>query len=390
MRELLLKYERKLVEAGLAEEGAPVLGGLDAEIEWNRDDPLCPALAEVFDGLEINSLLYSLPAEPYRSMVAFLASGSEGGSIRPADCETRTFLHDLPVVREFDPREMVPRLRVRKCAVTREGGILTWGTVSPEQAFIFFSSVCFSCFVKFFTDFAYDLKSGNAGGEARELYDHATGLLDVLPDESSMPQLMRGPFDTPGEVVAAIAEVGRETVSHRLVDSFFGNVSYRLGGVLYISQTTSSLDELEGCIDPCPLDGSSCASITASSEYTAHVEAVSAPGVNGILHGHPKFSVIMSMLCDREDCELRGRCHVECVEKRSVGDVPVVPGEVGTGPTGLCRTLPGALRGNRGAIVWGHGLFTKAGIDFNEAFGNLCGIESMSRSLYLERVAALL
>jgi ribulose-5-phosphate 4-epimerase/fuculose-1-phosphate aldolase len=390
MRELLLKYERKLVEAGLADEGSPVMGGLDAEIEWNRDDPLCAELAGVFEGLEINSLLYSVPAEPYRSIVSHLAARCDGESIRPADCETRTFLHDLPVVRVFDAKEMIRRLRVRKCVVTREGGILTWGTVSPEQAFIFFSSVCFSCFVKFFTDFAYDLKEGKAGDEARSLFDRAAGLLDPLPEGPSVPPLRRGPLTTPDEVVAAIAEVGRETVSRRLVDSFFGNVSYLLDGVLYISQTTSSLDELEGCIDPCPLDGSSCASITASSEYTAHVEALGAPGVNGILHGHPKFSVIMSMLCDREDCGLRGRCHVECDEKRFVGDVPVVPGEVGTGPTGLCRTLPGALRGSRGAIVWGHGLFTKAGIDFNEAFANLCGIEAMSRRLYLERVADLL
>ena len=55
-----------------------------------------------------------------------------------------------------------------------------------------------------------------------------------------------------------------------MVDSYFGNISYRDGNTIYISQTGSSLDDLAGCIDPCPVDGSTCAAITASSEYSAH------------------------------------------------------------------------------------------------------------------------
>ncbi len=375
------------MEAGLAEPGAALLGGLDAVLEWNRDDPLCVELEKVFDGLLINSLLYAEPAEPYRSIISFLTSRGDD-VVHPADCETRTFLHDLPIVPRFDIPEMVSRLRRRKSVIVKDGGILTWGTVSPEQAFIFFSSVCFACFVKFFTDFAYDLRSGDVDRSRKALFRKVLDMLDPPPGEP--PELQKGPFQTQGDVLSAIAEAGRETVRSRLVDSFFGNISYLHEGVLYISQTTSSLDELEGCIDPCPLDGSSCASITASSEYTAHVEAVRDPAVNGILHGHPKFSVIMSMICDREGCDLRGRCHVDCPEARFVGDVPVVPGEVGTGPTGLYRTLPDALGGNRGVIVWGHGLFTPAGDDFNGAFGNLLDIEVMCRDLYMQSVNLML
>jgi len=143
---------------------------------------------------------------------------------------------------------------------------------------------------------------------------------------------------------------------------------------------------LAGYIDPCPLDGSSSAGITASSELAAHTDIVLRTENLAILHGHPKFTVILSMDCELLDCPDRDRCHIRCSRDRFIKDIPIVPGEVGTGPTGLCHTLPPAIRGNRGAIVWGHGLFTVGRKDFNEPFRNLLGIENMCRTHYLELV----
>jgi len=54
-----------------------------------------------------------------------------------------------------------------------------------------------------------------------------------------------------------------------------------------------------------------------------------------------------------------------------------VGGEVGIGPHGLCNTLPPAMEGRRGVIVYGHGLFTVGRDDFNEAFTNLLAVERM-------------
>ena len=160
-----------------------------------------------------------------------------------------------------------------------------------------------------------------------------------------------------------------------MVDSFFGNISCKFGDAVFISQTGSSLDELEGNIDRCPLDRSSCSAITASSEFSAHRGIYEKREVSTILHGHPKFSVIMSMLCDDFGCSGRGRCHLECSRERTAAGVPVVPGEVGTGPRGLCNTLPGALKG-RGAIVYGHGLFTAGKVDFADAYEHMHAIET--------------
>jgi len=197
---------------------------------------------------------------------------------------------------------------------------------------------------------------------------------------------MSGPFQKREDVYRAVAQAGRLTVEHRLVDSFFGNVSVKWGDTLFISQTTSSLDELEGCIDPCPLDSSACTSITASSEFSAHMGILRHTGMNAILHGHPKFSVIMSMDCEKEDCASRGYCHIRCPEKRFICDIPIVPGEVGTGPYGLCNTLPPAMQNSRGVIVWGHGLFTVSEKDFNGAFRNLLSIERMCREEYFRQI----
>jgi ribulose-5-phosphate 4-epimerase/fuculose-1-phosphate aldolase len=194
----------------------------------------------------------------------------------------------------------------------------------------------------------------------------------------------KAPFASENEVYDAVSEVGKPVVNYGFVDSVMGNISYLHKDILYISQTGSFLDELEGCIDPCPVDNSSCTGITASSELPAHMLIVTDSPKRAILHGHPKFSVIMSLICDKKDCEFDGQCHVNCPDPRYVKDIPIVSGETGTGPNALCNTVPKALKEHRGAIVYGHGVFTAGQDDFNEPFHNLIDIEKMCRTEYFE------
>jgi ribulose-5-phosphate 4-epimerase/fuculose-1-phosphate aldolase len=383
MKQLLDKYAEKLVRAGLADKGAPLLGGLDVELIWNRPDPACGELERLFDGLAINSLLFAPPAEPYRSVIDCLALRADR-AIQPRDSETRTFMHEIPVVKAFDADAMIAALKRRKSVIIPGRGVVTWGAVSPEQAFVSFSSVCFACFVKFFHDYLSDSRAGRLSDEERRVFRHAVTHLPPLPQ--APPPLMTGPFASEDEVRGAISEAGRLTVEYGLVDSFFGNISYRSGNTLYISQTGSSLDELEGSIDPCPLDGSSCAAITASSEFVAHRELVLCTGMNAVLHGHPRFAVILSMDCDRESCKAREECHIRCPEERFIGAVPIVSGEVGTGPFGLCQTVPPAMEGREAVMVYGHGLFTMGRDDFNDALARLLAVERLCREEYFRRV----
>ncbi len=399
MDRLVKKYEEKLVSAGLASPSgplSPLVGGLDDTLVWNRPAWEIQVLTPLFERLSINSLVYLKPSEPYRSLISFLARSalSNQGLILPKDCETRTFLHDLPVIHTLNLDRITQKLARRKCVIIAPDSsgpaILAQGTVSPEQGFVTTSSVCFACFVKFFTDYLEELQQGKASREAHALFDALT--LDQLFPSQTLPSLMPGPFTSEDMVYKAMIEAGKATVAHGLVDSYFGNLSCLWNNTLYISQTGSSLDELEGCIDPVPLDDSSSAGLTASSELTAHLETISRTGCRTILHGHPRFSVILSMICDplkKAECQFTEQCHTRCPEKRFAAGVPIVPGEVGTGPFGLCNTLPGALEHSSRAIVYGHGLFNTGLKGFSEAFQNLWEVENRCREVYLKTVAEL-
>jgi ribulose-5-phosphate 4-epimerase/fuculose-1-phosphate aldolase len=383
MEAMIRKYAEKLVAAGYAEQGVPLLGAVDAEIAWNRADPARPVLEELFGRLSIQSLLFCLPAEPYRTVIAYLAEQAEE-AIYPLDTETRTFFHDLPVVPAFEAAALSEALRERKGVIVPGRGVVTFGTVSPEQAFVTFCAVCFACFVKFFVDYLADVRHHRVTEAQEAAFRCAVAYLD--PPQECPPQLKKGPFPTADEVLSAMEEAGRATVESRLVDSYFGNLSCLAGKHLYISQTGSSLDELEGCIDAVPLDGSSCTGITASSELSAHRQIVLSTGRPVVLHGHPRFSVILSMDCDRTDCPERGFCHIRCPEMRFAGGTPICTGEVGTGRYGLCRTVPPVLQGYDGAIVYGHGVFTTGATDFNGAFARLFAIENACRTEYFRRI----
>ena len=322
------------------------------------------------------------PAEPYRTMVDFLSS--QGDIVTLKDNETRLFLHDLPVIRKFSAPQIVAQLKRRKAVIIAGHGIVTYGTVSPEQTFVVYSAVLFSCFVKFFADFLEHALNKTVSDEEMAAFKKVIKTLPPFPQIDIT--FKKAPFTCENDVYEAVSEVGKSVVNYGFVDSVMGNISYLRNGVLYISQTGSFLDELEGCIDPCPVDNSSCTGITASSELPAHMLIVTGSANRAVLHGHPKFSVIMSLICDRKDCEFDGQCHIKCPDPRFVKDIPIVPGETGTGPNALCNTVPKALKDHRGVIVYGHGVFTAGRDDFNEPFNNMIDIEKMCRAEYFDKL----
>lgn len=388
MDKLTAKYSGKLVSSGLCAEGEPFFGTFDDEVTWNSDRSESEPLDTVIRGLNINSILFSGLAEPYSSITNYLAEEALKGEscIRPDDTETRTFLHDIPVAKSLNAEEIIKALKRRKGVIIPGRGIVTYGTVSPEQAFIYFSSICFSCYVKFMTDYYYHRKGIiTMPGDTDSIYDAAVSSYGKSLAGISASPSIKAPFKSENDVMSAVIEAGRLTVESRMVDSFFGNISVKYYDTIYISQTGSSLDELSGCIDPCPLDNSTTNAITSSSEFSAHRGIYELTDRKSILHGHPKYSVIISMLCDKMDCVNRGKCHIKCSDSRMIDDIPVVPGEVGTGPTGISRTLPPAMSG-RGAIVFGHGLFTSGKEDFTDAFSSLIDIEKMCFNKYREAV----
>lgn len=429
MIDQLTKYAAKLAEAGLCAPGEPLLAALDAELCFSHaGDARQPVAEAVIYGLGASALLLAEPIGACQeTMLALARAAQKAGhsAVMPGDCETRTFLHDLPVVEGLETPGLLSALKARKgCIVLHQGRALmaAAGSVSPEQTFVTASSMAFACFVAYFAQHLHAARAGLLTPQRRTEFARIRALLlaDLSRLPSAPPQLLPGPFADADQARAAMIEAGRAVVEYGLVDSSFGNVSCRQdapgGELLLISQTGSALDELSGLIDPCRMDGSSCVGLTASSEYSAHKAIYEGGPARVILHGHPRFAVILSLDCDKLDCPGLGNCHRACATPRAVvvpgmpagdnkpagdetaGDtaspllIPIVPGEVGTGPYGLCNTLPQALNaegGRRGAIVYGHGLFATGREDFRQAFATLLEVERFCREEYFRRVAEL-
>jgi len=386
MKALLATYTHKLVERGLALADDIHFAAREAEVVWNRPDP-ARELEAIFSGISISTLLSAQPAEPYRTLLDSLVR-SQPHPLQARDTETRTFLHDLPVSPTADAETLLPYLRRRKGVIAPGPRLITTGTVTPEQAYIVFSSMIHAACVLYCLDHL-DRRRYSALS-TRELREFDFIMERLPPSPSPPPALVRGPFTSEDAVLAAVVEAGERTVAAGLVDSYFGNVSCRLDNVIYISQTGSSLEELTGCIDACPMDQSSCAGITASSELSAHRRIYTETEMDVVLHGHPRFAVILSLDCpERPHCPDAHRCHTHCSREREVHGIPIVSGEVGTGPFGLDRTMPPAVAREGAAIVYGHGVFTAARRDFNTAFQRLLQVENTCRQEFAAQVRAV-
>jgi len=392
MKKLIDKYVNKIVRHGLADVNDVTLLGLDAEVTSNRPlTAIDPELLRVFDLMNISSLLYAEPAEPYKSILAYF-SDRQDACLVPTDCETRTFLHDIPVIPDLSAEAISSALSKRKAAIVKNGGIVSSGTISPEQAFVSFSSVCFSTYVKFFSDVMFHLEDRKAGkapenSDLLHAYQKIAGMIHLT--YRACAEIPVSPPCDENEVYQQIILTGRELVERRLVDSYFGNISYVFNNTIYISQTGSSLDELETCIDAVPLDGSSSSGITASSELSAHISVYRKTGKRAIVHGHPKFTVTMSMSCRKEGCDI-STCYRSCSERRAVSGIPIVSGEIGTGPTGLVRTVPEAMAGSPAVIVFGHGIFSVSDDTFGPAFELMQATEDACMQEYFKKIQGLI
>lgn len=394
------KYQSKLVQRGLADPSLLSLSALDAEISYAGPADLEDLHRELYRRLNIMGLILARPANGI--LDALLRTESVPGRIFPRDCETRTFLHDIPVVSpEGTFEDLVDRLTLvlkeRKGAVIAGLGVIAHGSVTLEQAFVTYSSILHAAFVKYHLDFARRLEIYAAnGGVANHRSEPIEASISTYLEIQQALQAARRPavgplgsfpFSGRSAVEDAIAECGRCTVEAGLVDSYFGNVSYNDGKTMWISQTASSLDDLIGFIDEVPMDGSSSVGITASSEFPAHMGTARLTNRQAILHGHPKYSVIMSMLCREEGCR-ETECDTRCACDRSVSGIPIVIGEIGAG--GLARSVPRALSNAPAVIVYGHGVFSVGENDFRDAFAALASTEEKCALLYLQEQAALI
>lgn len=387
MHDQIAKYTQKLLRDRTAIPESIRFYRLDDRVIASRDDEWLPFFSSVFGGLDITALLFAELTLPFTDL---LVRRAEAGSDRlvPQDSETRVFLHDIPFIRmeawesasARDRAAMIVRcLRQRKAAIIEGVGAVATGGVTIEQAYIGFSTIFHTTFVKYLLDV---LTHGFLLPEEGAAFNRFRATGDRTPDLSDLV-FATGPLTDRSAIVSEMCRVGRYTVEKGYVDSFFGNISYFDGAVIHISQTTSSLDELEGFIDPVPVDGSSTAGLSASSELPTHRRIYRDTPFRAVLHGHPRFSIVLSMLCDEKDCTIRD-CNRFCDRPRSVCGVPIVAGETGAG--GMAHSVPAAVKEQGVCIVYGHGIFAAGEKDFREAFLKMASVEDRCRKEYFRLV----
>jgi ribulose-5-phosphate 4-epimerase/fuculose-1-phosphate aldolase len=386
MHDQITKYSQKLLADRAAAPDRIAFAAQDDVMVSAGEQGLSRLATGVLVQLNCMALVAAEPALPFAEYLVKRAQPGEY-EIVPRDTETRTFLHDIPILRRSElvdhPENLIARhLGNRKGVVVEGVGIVASGALTVEQAYINWSSIFHSTFIKYLEDVLEHgfLLPGEADAFARFRNEW------LLPLSAEGLEFRMGPLLGKQVILDEIARVGRYTVQRGLVDSFFGNISYSNGDLIYISQTASSLDELPGCIDPVPFGNSSTVGITASSELVAHRRIFETTGCRAILHGHPRFAVVMSMLCEeRSECRVTD-CWRDCPKVRFLGGAPVVAGEIGAG--GIAKNVPPVIGEPGRAIVYGHGVFSIGREDFAEAFQALVDVENWCRDEYFRRFDA--
>jgi ribulose-5-phosphate 4-epimerase/fuculose-1-phosphate aldolase len=384
MLDQIVKYTSKLFSDGSVLAGQVAFAAQD-DVMISDGEPFLASLSEsILIKLNCLALVAAAPALPFAEFLIQRAYDQEH-HIVPRDTETRTFLHDIPIVRKNEigpePAHKIAVLLGNRKGIVVEGiGIIAAGALTVEQAYINWSSVFHSTYIKYLEDL---IEHGFMLPGEKEAFHHFR--YEILPTLSSDGlEFRNGPFLEKDIILKEIASVGLYTVQRRLVDSFFGNISYSNGDLIYISQTASSLDELAGCIDPVPFTNCSTVGITASSELVAHRSIFETTNCRAILHGHPRFAVVMSMLCDEKKTCLIKDCWKDCKKVRFLGNSPVVAGEIGAG--GIAKNVPPVIGKTGSAIVYGHGVFSIGVTDFREAFQALVDVENWCRAEYFRRL----
>jgi ribulose-5-phosphate 4-epimerase/fuculose-1-phosphate aldolase len=383
MKRQIAFYRNKLLQDGSAiDQGLALLAQDDGIISSGPDD-LCQLGAAVLTRLGGCALILARPPLPISEWL--IAHAGSADTLIPPDSETRTFLHDIPILRRDEFRSdpvaaLTARLGQRKGVLVEGIGLVAVGPLTLEQAYVNLSSLFHALFVKTL----HDLLLQPCGPQEQALLAAVRAWTTPLT-LAGLAFCDRADLNGNTQIAHEMERVGRYTVEQRLVDSFFGNISCRDDQQIFISQTAASLDALSGCIDPVPFDNSTTCGITASSELLTHRRIYEQTDARTILHGHPKFAVVLSMHCATRDCAIDD-CWRDCPQVRDCVGTPIVAGEVGAG--GLADKVVPVIANSGAAIVYGHGVFTIGHHDFAEAFTKLLQIEQACRDEYFRRVDA--
>jgi L-fuculose-phosphate aldolase len=176
---------------------------------------------------------------------------------------------------------------------------------------------------------------------------------------------------------ASFRDIGRDLFLRGLVSSHAGNMSVRTEGGICITRTKSMLGRITrndlvdvDAIGPGPGDD------RASSELIVHRAIYRATGAGAIVHAHPPYATLLSMLrdelvpVDSEGCYLLQKVPVKSVNKTITVGLPE-----------SAHAISEALMECRIVMLKGHGSFAR-GDTLEDAYMLTSSLEASSFYLY--------
>ncbi len=173
-----------------------------------------------------------------------------------------------------------------------------------------------------------------------------------------------------------IAYWGKKLDDHGMVSSRFGNISIRTEHGFLIKRTGAMLDSItaedvvEVGLTPSPADKE------ASSETPSHRSIYLATDARAVIHAHPPFAIVESLLCKND---------IQPLDSEGIpflGTIPIVDG--GSGSKELYDNLGRVFSSGRvkGVVNRGHGTFA-AGPDLKDCYNTTAMMEHSSKIRYL-------
>ncbi len=172
-----------------------------------------------------------------------------------------------------------------------------------------------------------------------------------------------------------ISKFGKKLVDSALVGSQFGNISIRDGDKMLITKTGVPLDEInKNSVVELDIGKPSSLDPIASSENIVHRTIYKNTPALSVIHAHPFFSVIESMLVESEPI-----VPINIEGEYFLHEIPVVKGA--SGSQELADNAAQALGSHKGVIVYGHGTFA-AGKTLEEAYFVTALVEQSCKMKY--------
>jgi ribulose-5-phosphate 4-epimerase/fuculose-1-phosphate aldolase len=318
-----------------------------------------------------------LLAEPYSTMTGyFLERGT--GKLIPVDSESALFLPEIPVIEATgEEKGTIPG---RGAEISGHGRMKIRSDRGEEFAFVLFSIACFSLFVKFFHTILKRKESGTITTRDFDFLDRVRTY-----EYKYVPFVQNTDRCSGTGLPAALESAGREIVSRRLVDSIFGNISALNGENIYISTSGSYLDELEGNSVRIPLNGPVPEGLRPSSELEVHRNIYTNTGFSAILHGHPLFTVILSLNIGADPRLVPGLKKINSYQGKQPITLNITSGVPEPGVPYPPEPVLKAIRRDGNVIISGHGVFC-AGNEFEHPLRQMTDIENYCREEYFRRM----